>query len=143
METGIKNLNFRNAGAKNEQKSSFNNKKQRYWCKACSCHYTVSPRGYPEHIKRKAIPLYLEGNGFRRIERILKVSHVSVINWVKKVGAKLEKLPKKEKKAEVLELDELCVKKQLYLDHSRPRHKAGCWLSNRNSRNKILPKTHK
>ena len=26
---------------------------------------------------------YLEGNGFRRIERILKVSHVSVANWVK------------------------------------------------------------
>ena len=79
-------------------------------CKKCGCHYTVSQRGYPEHIRRKAIQLYLEGNGFRRIKSILKVSHVSVINWVKKAGAKLEKVHKKDEKVEVLELDELCVK---------------------------------
>ena len=75
----------------------------------CGCHYTVGQRGYPEHIRRKAIQLYLEGNGFRRIKRILKVSHVSGINWVKMAGAKLEKVPKKEEKVEVLDLDELCV----------------------------------
>ena len=56
--------------------------------------------------------MYLEGNGFRRIERILKVSHVSVINWVKEAGANLEKVPKKDEKVEVLELDELCVNKK-------------------------------
>ena len=43
------------------------------------------------------------------IERILKVSHVSVINWVKKAGAKLEKVPKKDESVEILELDELCI----------------------------------
>ena len=53
--------------------------------------------------------MYLEGNGFRRIERILKVSLVSVINWVKKAGVKLEKVPKKDEKVEDLELDELCI----------------------------------
>ena len=47
-----------------------------------------------------------------RIERILKVSHVSVINWVKMVGAKLEKVHKKDEKGEVLELDELYVNKK-------------------------------
>ena len=95
-------------------------------CKKCRCHYTVSQRGYPEHIRRKAIQLYLEGNGFRRIERILKVSHVSVINCVKMAGAKLEKVPKEDEKVEVLELDKLCVnkKKHLPLDRSRPRYKA-------------------
>jgi transposase-like protein len=51
----------------------------------------------------------LEEKGFRKIERILKVSHVSVINWVKKTGAKLEKVPKKDEKVDVLELDELCI----------------------------------
>ena len=69
----------------------------------------MGQRGYSEHIKRKAIQLYLEGNGFRRIERILKVSHVSVINWVKKAGAKLDETPKKDEKVEVLELVELCI----------------------------------
>ena len=76
--------------------------------------------------EKKAIQLYLEGNGFRRIERILKVSHVSVINWVKKAGAKLEKISPKNEKVEVLELDELCVnkKKHLAVDSSRSCNKA-------------------
>ena len=113
-------------------------------CKECGCHYTVGQRGYPEHIKRKAIQLYLEGNGVRRIERILKVSHVSVINWAKKAGAKLEKLPKKEEKVDALELYELCIKfkKHLALDRGRSRYKAACWPSNRHSRHEISPKTH-
>ena len=89
-------------------------------CKNCGCNYTVGQRGYPEHIKRKAIQLYLEGHGFRRIERILKVSHVSVINWVKKAGAKLDEIPKKYEKVEVLELDELCINLKKTFG-SRPR----------------------
>ena len=72
-------------------------------------NYTVGQRGYSEHIKRKAIQLHLEGNGFRRIERILKVRPVSVINWVKNAGAKLDETPKKDEKVEVLALDELCI----------------------------------
>ena len=140
-----KKLKCPKCGSEKRIKSGFNNKKQRYLCKKCGCHYTVSQRGYPEHIRRKAIQLYLEGNGFRRIERILKVSHVSVINWVKKAGAKLEKVPKKDEKVDVLELDELYVnfKKHLALDRSRPRYKAACWFSNWNSRNKILSKTNR
>ena len=104
-----KELKCPKCGSDKHVKSGFNNKKQRYLCKECGCHYTVSHRGYPEHIRLKAIQLYLEGNGFRRIERILKVSHVSVINWVKKASAKLEEVPKKDEKVEILELDELCV----------------------------------
>ena len=96
-------------GSEKRVKSGLKNKKQRYLCKECGCNYTGGRNGYPEHIKQKAIQLYLEGNGFRRIERLLKVSHVSVINWVKKAGAKLEKAPKKEEKIEILELDELCI----------------------------------
>ena len=121
-----KELKRPKCGSEKRVKSGFNNKKQRYLCKECKCHYTVEQRGYPEHIRRKAIQLHLEGNGFRRVERILKVSHVPVINWVKKAGAKLEEILKKDEKVEVLELDELCInkKKHLALDRSRPRYKA-------------------
>ena len=104
-----KEIKYPKCRSEKRVKSGFYNKKQRYLCKECGCHYTGGRNGYPEHIKRKAIQLYLEGNGFRRIERILKVSHVSVINWVKKAGSKLEKIPKKDEKVEVLELDELCI----------------------------------
>ena len=113
-------------------------------CKNCGCNYTVGQRGYLEHIKRKAIQLYLEGNGFRRIERILKVSHVSVINWIKNAAAKLDEIPKKDEKVEALELDELCInlKKHLALDRGRSCYKEACWLSNRHARIKIFSKIH-
>ncbi|MDR2074203.1 MAG: hypothetical protein LBP36_02430 [Oscillospiraceae bacterium] len=54
-------------------------------CKNCGCCYTKSKKhGYSERKKREAIRYYNEGIGFRRIERLLGMSHVSVINWVKK-----------------------------------------------------------
>ena len=47
------------------------------------------PYGYSIEVKRKALKYYLEGIGFRRIERLLGMSHVTVINWVKKAGGKI------------------------------------------------------
>ena len=135
-----KELKCPKCGSQKRVKSGFMNKKQRYLCKNCGCSYTGGQKGYPEHIKRKAIQLYLKGNGFRRIERILNVSHVSVMNWVKKVGLKLEKVPKQNEKVEVLEFDELCVnfKKNLDLDSCRSCNKTACWIPGWNSRNKIF-----
>ena len=104
-----KELKCPKCGSDKRAKSGFNNKKQRYLCKVCKSYYTVSQRGYAEHIKRKAIQLYLEENGFRRKKRILKVSHVSVINWVKKPARNWRTFLKKDEKVDVLELDELCV----------------------------------
>jgi transposase-like protein len=68
-------------GRKEKVKNGFMRRKQRYKCKNCGCNYTGGRNGYPEDVKQKAIKYYLEGNGFRRIERLLHVSHVSVINW--------------------------------------------------------------
>ena len=74
---------------------------------------TGSKRGYPEEVKRKAIKYYLEGLGFRQIERLMHVSHVSVINWVKKAAKEIRKEEDKEEKqkikTEVIELDEMCI----------------------------------
>ncbi len=36
----------------------------------------------------KALQLYIEGVSYREIERLLGVSHVSVMNWVRKYGIK-------------------------------------------------------
>lgn len=56
----------------------------------------------------RAIQLYLEAMGFRGIERVLGVSHVSVINWVKKLGKGIDLVRLEEKEVEVVEVDELC-----------------------------------
>jgi hypothetical protein len=47
--------------------------------------------------------------GFRAIERVVSVSHVSVINWVKKYGKALtHAVEQQRKKLSAVELDELC-----------------------------------
>ena len=92
-------------------KAGFNNKKQRYKCKHCGCYYTKSYKaGYHPDIKRKAIQLYLEGVGFRQIERIMSISNVTVLYWVRDLAKKLKEYVKQNKKpqqVDILELDEL------------------------------------
>lgn len=60
--------------------------RQRYSCKDCNYHFTVFKDG--KHIDPyyviKALQLYIEGVSLREIERLIGVSHVSVLNWVKK-----------------------------------------------------------
>ncbi|MDR6548162.1 transposase-like protein [Chryseobacterium rhizosphaerae] len=69
-------------------------------------NYTVEQKSTAKdnRIKRQALQLYLEGLGFRSIGCFLGVSHVSVYNWIKSFGGKLDKL-KSEAAIEVVEID--------------------------------------
>jgi len=89
--------------------------KQRYLCRQCGFTYTVSQTGKSTTVKKQAINLYLEGLGFRSIGRILKVSDVSVLNWVKKFGKEIEAIREPEKEIEVIEMDEL----HTYVQHKK------------------------
>lgn len=59
--------------------------RQRYRCKSCGYHFTVSKLGkkIDDYYVVKALQLYVEGVSYREIERLLGVSHVSVMNWVR------------------------------------------------------------
>jgi transposase-like protein len=111
-------------GIDKKVKSGFMNKKQQYLCKNCGCNYTSGINDYSESVKKEALRYYTEGIGFRKIERLLGMSHVSVINWVKKAAGKLKKVLSEKEKVEVLELDETCVsfKKKLVLDRGRSQN---------------------
>jgi transposase-like protein len=67
-------------------KSGIVNERQRYKCKSCNYFFTVNKLGkqIDQYYVTKALQLYLEGLTYREIERIIGVSHVSVMNWVKK-----------------------------------------------------------
>lgn len=80
--------------------------RQRWRCRECSYRHTVQQRGKDTHLKRQAIELYLEGLGFRSIGRFLKVSHVTVYNWIRAFGGKLEELRSAEE-IEIVEMDEM------------------------------------
>ena len=96
----IEEKKYLKCGKKEKVKNGFMKGKQRYRCKCCGCSYIGSKNGYLDHIKLKAIKYYLEGNEFRRIERLMGVSHVSVINWVKQLASTIQQIPKKNEKVD-------------------------------------------
>src|SRR5271154_2617407 len=89
---------------------------QRCHCLSCGCNFTTAPpRGKPPAMKALALLLYAMGNvSFCSIARILGVSDVAVLNWVRDEA---RKLPEPSLKAElvVVTLDEMWhfVKKRL------------------------------
>jgi transposase-like protein len=82
---------------------------QRYLCKECGYNYSVVLRKgtYAMSVKKQALHLYLEGIGFRSIGRILKVSNVSVLNWIRSFGKELTHVNNSSKVVQVMELDEM------------------------------------
>jgi IS1 family transposase len=61
----------------------------------------------------------LEGLGFRSIGRLLGVSNVSVLNWIKAFGLEEKKGPSERKEMEIVEIDEM---------HTYVRQKNYCWI---------------
>jgi transposase-like protein len=64
--------------------------RQRYKCKDCNYCFTVNKLGkkIDNYYIIKALQLHLEGVSYREIERLLGISHVSVMNWVKQYKIK-------------------------------------------------------
>jgi transposase len=81
---------------------------QRFKCKDCGFNYTVEYKSTAKPIdtKKFGLMLYLEGLGFQSISRLLNVSHVAVIKWIKKYGEQLKEL-KTDKPIKIIELDEM------------------------------------
>lgn len=81
---------------------------QRYKCQACQRRYTPEPReqGYEDQVRNQAVRLYLDGNNYRRIARLLQVSHTSVMNWVHAAADRLPPAPVPPQST-VIEEDEL------------------------------------
>jgi len=102
-------MNCSKCNSNNKVKNGIVNGLQRYKCKECGYNYTVKKRSgeYSKETKRKALQLYLEGLGFRSIGRILGVSNVSVLNWIKNYGEKVKELQSNNSPIEYAELDEM------------------------------------
>ncbi len=71
-------------------KSGIIKNRQRYKCKKCNYYFTVNKVGkkIDDYYVNKSLQLYLEGLSYREIERILGISHVSIMNWIKKYAIK-------------------------------------------------------
>lgn len=89
---------------------------QRFQCQTCRRQYTpeAHPLGYADEVREQALRLYLEGNGLRRIGRLLKINHQTVANWVTAAHSRLppqtvtaETAAQPAATAATLEMDEL------------------------------------
>ena len=58
-------------------------------------------------MRRQALQLYLEGMGFRAIGRVLGISNVTVLNWVRAFGEAAERERQPQKPPGVAMIDEV------------------------------------
>ena len=59
---------------------------QRNRCRVCGCRYTHNPksREKSEEIKSAALRTYYSGVSGRGVGKIFGMSHINVMNWIKK-----------------------------------------------------------
>ena len=87
--------------------------RQRYKCKQCGCNFTQSKKqGYSLEKRLMALKLYLEGMGFRGTGRVLGVSNVTVLNWIRNFGESVkeyvtENMPNNIQETDIVEIDEM------------------------------------
>lgn len=82
--------------------------KQRYKFKSCNYNYNVEYKTTAKYIdtRKFGLMMYLEDLDFHSIGRLLNVSRVSVIHWIRKYGEQLKEI-KTEKPLRILELNEM------------------------------------
>ena len=92
----------------NYVKNGVNTGVQRYKCKNCGCQFTQDFIGkYGQNIKLHALKLYKEGNGFRRIGRLLDVSCEIVRLWILNFSQYFQL--KLDGECDIVEVHELCT----------------------------------
>ena len=87
----------------NTGKDGRQNGKQRWECKDCGRIFrdSYTAKGYHPEVKQICLTMYLNGMGFRAIERVTGIAHTTIMNWVKESGEDEPGEPK------LTELDEL------------------------------------
>lgn len=101
-------MNCKKCSSSKSVKNGFIRGHQRYKCKDCGCIYTDTPPcGKPVSMKALALILYTIGNAsLGMIGRILGVSTVSVLRWVRKEAEKLPE-PSVSRASTVIQIDEM------------------------------------
>ena len=102
--------------------------KQNYHCKECDRQFIgkYTKRGYSKETKKSCLKMYVNGLGFRAIERVTGVNHNTVIRWVRKSATPLSNTPEMKEIPEITEIDELQTyvgqkKQNMAIKRARPR----------------------
>jgi insertion element IS1 protein InsB len=103
--------------------------KQNYICADCGRQFidAYEPKGYSDELRQECLTMYVNGSGFRAIERVKKVHHTTIINWVKEIGRVLPDAPAYDEIPEITQVDELetFVGKRHFAQRGEPPHASG------------------
>ena len=118
----VDGLRCKRCGVSDYARSGMARGHQRYRCRACGSHFTdTPPRGKPAATKALAVLLYGMGNmSFNGIGRLLGVSNVAVLKWVRAEAASLPE-PEVASSVMTVEVDEMWH----YLKKSLPSSGSG------------------
>lgn len=95
-------------GSGDHHKAGFVGDAQRWRCRSCGCKFTRGTSWEkPMEMRRQALRLYLEGMGFRAIGRVLGVSNVTVLKWIRAFGEEAERERKPEEPPKIAMIDEV------------------------------------
>jgi transposase-like protein len=97
-------------GSEHIRKNGIKKGKQNHICAECGRQF-INPseqtKSYSESTKQTCLEMYLNGMGFRAIERVMGVHHTTVIHWVRQKGEKLSDSIEPKFVPDVEELDKL------------------------------------
>ena len=88
--------------------------KQRYLCKDCGRTFAGKPPKFSEKTKQKAILMYLNNVGIRKIALFLGCNPSTVLYWIRQKHSKLKDSSEISAEDDIIELDEIytyCAKK--------------------------------
>ncbi len=107
-------MNCPNCHSNKIRKNGHRRGKQNYQCKECGRQFITQPStvGYPSSVKENCLKMYVNGMGFRAIERVVGVNHNTVIRWVRnsavpKATASRVALPNAPEVSEIPEITEI------------------------------------
>jgi transposase-like protein len=92
------------------RKNGIKRGKQNHICVDCKGQFIEryeTSKGYSDEVKRECLKMYVNGMGFRAIERVKGVHHTTVMYWLKQVGSNLPDAYAPDTVPQVGELDEL------------------------------------
>jgi transposase-like protein len=99
---------------------------QAYLCKQCGYQSLKFYRsqGYSDEVKQLCLKIYVNGMGFRAIERVTGINYNTIINnWVRQAAHNLPDAPETPAIPEIAKIDEL----QMFERCRYCRYQLGSW----------------
>lgn len=85
---------------------------QRYCCRACRRYWTDRPRRFSVETKAKAVDMYLNNVGIRKIARFVGASPAGVLRWIRKEHEAIQgrlagQTARPDGEPDIIEMDEI------------------------------------